>query len=187
MKNWKALAVSLALAGFAAPAFAGDGFVRLEAGRSDVNLTVEDFGSDSDSDTTFGIRGGYWFNPNIAAEAFYSQLYSQKVEDGFDTYRGKLHSVGIGLAAKKNFGAAAHQGFFVGGRAGFARGVLTVEVDGSIEDAEDSSTKPYFGVGAGYDFSQRFGISLNYDRLQGDGEGIEIDVDTLTLGLEVRF
>lgn len=187
MKHYMAVVVGLALASFAAPTLAGDGFVRLEAGRSDVNLSVEDFGEASDSDTTFGFRGGYWFNPNFAAEAFYSRLYSTTVDDGFDRYGVKLHSVGIGVAAKKNFGTAAHQGFFVGGRVGAARGVITVELDGEVEEAEASSTKPYFGIGAGYDFSQKFGVSLNYDRLKGDGDGIEVDVDTLTLGLEARF
>ena len=83
---------------------------------------------------------------------FYSQLYSTSISDAFDTYHVKLHGVGIGLAAKKNFGGA-HKGFFVGGRAGIARGVTTAELDGSVEEAEASSAKPYFGVGAGYDFN----------------------------------
>lgn len=186
MKKNLILVAGLVLAGLSAPAFAGDGFVRVEAGRSDVDVTITDFGSGSDKDTTWGVRGGYWFNPNFAVEGFYSQLYSTSFNDGFDTYHFKLHGVGIGVAAKKNFGEG-HQGFFIGGRAGIARGVVTAEIDGSVEDAEASSAKPYFGVGAGYDFNERFGLSLNYDRLKGDGEGIDVTVKTLTLGLEARF
>lgn len=186
MKSNLALALGLVLAAASAPVFAGEGFVRVEAGRSDVDLTIEDFGSESDKDTAWGVRGGYWFNPNFAVEGFYSQLYSTSVSDGFDTYRVKLHGVGIGLAAKKNFGGA-HQGFFVGGRAGISRGVVTAELDGSVEGADASSSKPYFGVGAGYDFSERFGLSLNYDRLKGDGDGVDVSVNTLTVGLEARF
>src|SRR5690606_3055833 len=65
--------------------------------------------------------------------------------------------------------------------------VATFDVDGDVEEAEASSAKPYFGVNAGYDFSERFGLSLNYDRLQADGDGLEVDVDLLTLGAELRF
>jgi len=182
-----ALVAGLALAGLSTPAFAdGSGFVRGEVGRSDIDISVVDFGSASDKDTAWGIRGGYWFNPNIAIEGFYSQLYSTTVDDGFDTYRAKLHAVGLGLVAKKNFGGN-HTGFFISGRGGVARGVVTLEIDGDVEDAEASSAKPYFGVGAGYDFSERFGLSLNYDRMKGDGEGVDVTAKTLTLGVEARF
>lgn len=182
-----ALVAGLALAGLSTPALAdGSGFIRGEVGRSDIDISVDDFGSASDKDTTWGVRGGYWFNPNIAVEGFYSQLYSTTFDDGFDSYHAKLHAVGVGLVGKKNFGGN-HQGFFISGRAGIARGVITLEIDGSVEDAEASSAKPYFGVGAGYDFSERFGLSVNYDRLTGDGDGVDVTARTLTLGLEARF
>ena len=172
---------------FSAPAFAdGSGFVRAEGGRSDIDVSVDDFGSGSDKDTTWGVRGGYWFNANFAVEGFYQQLYSTSFNDGFDTYDLKLHAVGIGLAAKKNFGGD-HKGFFVGGRFGMARGVATLEVDGSVDEAEASSAKPYFGVGAGYDFNENFGLSVNYDRMKGGGDGVDVTAKTLTLGLEARF
>ena len=187
MKKYLMVVAGLALAGLSTPVLAdGAGFVRVEAGRSDVEVSAEGFGSDSDKDTTWGVRGGYWFNQNFAVEGFYSQVYSTSIDDGFDTYHVKLHAVGVGLAAKKNFGGN-HTGFFIGGRAGIARGVITVDVDGDVEEAEASSAKPYFGVGAGYDFNEKFGISVNYDRLKGDGDGLEVDADTLTLGLEARF
>ncbi|MFC0679360.1 porin family protein [Lysobacter korlensis] len=187
MKKQIMLAVSLALAGLSAPAFAdGSGFIRVEAGRADVDIRADGIGNGSDDDTAFGVRGGYWFNPNIAVEGFYSRYYSASYNDGFDTYDVKLHGVGVGLVAKKNFGGN-HTGFFVGGRAGVARGVATVEFDGSLEDAEASSAKPYFGVSAGYDFSETFGLSVNYDRLKSGGDGVDVTAETLTLGAELRF
>lgn len=186
MKKNLVLAVGLALAGLSAPAFAeGNGFVRFEAGRSNVDLSAEDVGSIDEKDTTWGVRGGYWFNPNIAVEGFYSQIYSTTVHDGPDSYRLKLHGVGIGLVGKKNFGSA-HQGFFISGRAGVARGVATVEYDDEVE-GDATSAKPYFGVGAGYDFSPNFGLSLNYDRLKAGEDGVNVTGKTLTLGLEARF
>lgn len=177
---------ALALAGLSAPAFAGNGFLRVEAGRSDIDISVDEFGDGSEKDTSWGIRGGYWFNPNIAVEGFYSRLYSTSFNDGFDTYDVKLHGVGLGVVGKKNFGAA-HTGFFVGGRAGIVRGVATVEVDGDVDAADAGSVKPYFGVGAGYDFNETFGLSVNYDWLKSGGDGVDVDATTLTLGLEARF
>jgi hypothetical protein len=186
MKKSLILAVGLVLAGLSTPVFAeGHGFFRGELGRSDLDISV-DGESLSDKDTTWGVRGGYWFNANFAVEGFYSQVYSASYNDGFDTYNLKLHGVGLGIVAKKNFGGA-HQGFFIGGRAGAARGVSTVEVDGSVEEAEASSVEAYYGVNAGYDFSERFGISLNYDRMNADGDGYDVDADTLTFGAELRF
>ena len=186
MKNNLIVAVGLVLAGLSAPVMAqGHGFIRGEVGRSDVDLSLDGV-SGTDEDTSWGVRGGYWFNANFAVEGFYSQVYSTSYNDGFDTYSAKLHGVGVGVVGKKNFGGA-HQGFFIGGRAGISRGVATLDIDGDVEEAEASSAKPYFGVNAGYDFSERFGLSLNYDRLQADGDGLDVDVDLLTLGAEVRF
>jgi hypothetical protein len=188
MNKHMMFAALVAAAIVSAPASAanGSGFVRVEGGRSDVDVGVDGFGSTSDKDTTWGVRGGYWFNANFAVEGFYDQLYSDSFNDGFDTYNVKLHAVGIGLAAKKNFGGD-HKGFFVGGRAGFARGVVTAELDGEVEDAEASSAKPYFGVNAGYDFNENFGVSINYDRFKGGGDGVDVTAKTLMLGLEARF
>ena len=182
MKKHLMLAVGLALASLSTSAFAeGHGFVRFEAGRSNVEISADDFDNGDENDTTWGVRGGYWFNPNIAVEGFYSQLYSQSFED----VRVKLHGVGVGLVAKKNFGGE-HQGFFIGGRAGIARGVATVEYDGDVE-GDASSAKPYYGVGLGYDFSPAFGLSLNYDRLKAGEDGVNVRANTLTLGVEARF
>lgn len=181
-----ALVAGLALAALSTPAFAeGRGFIRGELGRSNVDIRVDGTGSADDNDTAFGIRGGYWFNPNIAVEGFYTRYYSQTVDDGVDRYDVKLHGVGVGLVGKKNFGGE-HTGFFIGGRAGIARGVATVEYGDEV-DGDASSAKPYFGVNAGYDFNPNFGLSLNYDRLKASEDGVSVTAKTLTLGLEARF
>lgn len=185
MKKHLVLAAGLALSMLAAPAIAGEGFVRFEAGNSDVEFDIDGF-SESDDDNAFGFRGGYWFNPNFAVEGFYSRVYSQTVNDGFDDYSIKLHGVGVGLVGKKNF-AGAHQGFFVSGRAGIARGVLTVDYDGEVEEADAGDIKPYFGVGAGYDFSPTFGVGLNYDQLRSGEDGVDVTAKTVTASIELRF
>lgn len=186
MKKHLLLAAGLALATLSAPAFAqGQGFVRFEAGQSDIDFEI-DGDEVSDEDTAFGVRGGYWFNPNIAVEGFYTRFYSQSANDGFDDYSVKLHGVGVGVVGKKNF-AGDQQGFFISGRVGIARGVATVDYDGDVEEADAGSIKPYFGVGAGYDFSPTFGLGLNYDQVKSGEDGVDVTAKTLTLGLELRF
>lgn len=186
MKKHFVLAIGLALAGLSAPAMAeGQGFVRFEAGSSDVEFEFDGFRG-SDEDTAYGVRGGYWFNPNVAIEGFYTRYYSQRYDDGFESASLKLHAVGVGVVGKKNFGGD-QQGFYISGRGGFARGVATVDVDGSVEEADAGDVKPYVGVGVGYDFSPGFGLGLNYDQVKGGDEGLDVTARTLTLGLELRF
>jgi len=42
-------------------------------------------------------------------------------------------------------------------------------------------------VGVGYDFTNTFGVSLNYDVLKGSGEGVDVTAKPLTLGIEYRW
>lgn len=174
----------LALAGLTAPAHAADGhsFLRAEGGKSDVELDAGELGDGSDKDTAWSVRGGYFFNPNVGVEVFYSRFYDESQDGVF----GELTGFGVGVVGKRNFGADGN-GFFIDGRAGLAR--LDAEV-GIVDFGKvgDHSAQLYFGVGAGYDFSESFGLSLNYDRYQaGFDYGIDVDADVLTLGGEVRF
>jgi hypothetical protein len=187
MKKHLILSSALALAVLAPTAMAADGsggFIRGEIGRSDVELEVDGF-SESDKDTSATFGGGYWFTPNFAVEGHLGTLYTKDIGNDTDV---DLVTFGVGLAAKKNFGAAAHTGFFIGARAGVAR--LTAQVREDTFDVVDDehATKPYFGVSAGYDFNPRFGLSLNWDRRQADFDGgFDVDVDTIAVGGEFRF
>jgi predicted porin len=185
MKKFLVLACALALSGLSSAALAGEGFVRGEAGQSDVKVKVDGLGSDSDKDTAYSLRGGYWFNPNFAVEGHYSRFYDKTLyDDGTDYVDGKLSAIGLGIVAKEHY-SESNLGFFVQLRAGVARG--KVSVDTSEGSGSATSTKPYYGIGAGYDFSPRFGLSLNYDHNQGSGDGLKITANTLSLGLEARF
>lgn len=181
MKKSVLVASMLALGGLSSSAIAAEGshgFLRGEVGSSDVST---DFG---DNDSTSAIlSGGYWFNPNFAVEGHIGSLYTEELDSDTDL---DLISVGVGVAVKKNFGPD-NNGFFIGGRAGVARMTAQVRVDTFDVEEDTHSTKPYFGVNAGYDFSDRFGLSLNYDRRKADFDGLDIDVDTITLGGEWRF
>lgn len=182
----KSLILALALAGLADTAMAaegGAGYLRAELGTSDVELGVDGFGRESDDDTATTIRGGYWFTPNFALEGHVGSLYNERLTD--DT-EADLVTAGIGFAAKANLGAEG-EGFFLGARAGIARMTAQVREDTFTVVDDAYSNRPYFGVNVGYDFNERFGLSLNLDRHQGEFDGIEVRADTLTLGGEFRF
>lgn len=187
MKNAVSLACALALAAWAVPAFAAEGqgrqgFVRGELGNADLELSVPGIGSSSDDDTAVGFGGGYWFNANVGVEGSYALLYNREIDNDNDL---DVLTFAVGVVAKKNFGADGN-GFFIGGRAGLARMVVQIRDDFDVED-DDASTKPYYGLNAGYDFNRHFGLSLNYTRYQGDFDDVEIDADLLSIGGEYRF
>ena len=169
------LAAALTLAGLsntALAAEASDVFLRAELGHTDLDLDL----IGEDSDTTTSLRGGYYFTPNFAVEGFVGSMYDGNLF-GFDA---EFNGYGIGGIAKKNFGAD-NTGVFINGRAGIMR--AHAEVGGF----KDDTTEAYVGVGAGYDFTQAFGLSINYDMVQSDVDGLDLDVETLTLGVEYRF
>lgn len=183
MKKTLILSSALALAALAPAAMAANadgsaGYIRAEIGESDIDTGLS---SESDTSATFG--GGYWFNPNFAVEGHVGTLYNEYLGNDQDL---DLVSFGAGVAAKKNFGPA-HTGFFIGGRVGVARLTAQVREDDFDVIDDEHSTKPYFGVSAGYDFNRNFGVSLNFDRRQADFGGVDIDVDTIALGGEYRF
>jgi hypothetical protein len=179
MRKTLAISLALALGGLSSTALAANGtgfFVRGEAGDSDIEIDGA-----SGSDTALSIRAGYFFNSNIAVEGFYSNLG----EDSDSGASAELDGFGLGVAGKRNF-IDPHHGFFIAGRAGVIRTTTEVSIAG-VGRTDDSSNKPYFGVGIGYDFSPTFGVSLNYDFIQAEAFDSDVDVKTLTLGLEARF
>lgn len=188
MKKQGVLWVALALAMGSTPVMAQT-FVRAEAGRSDIEAEVTGFQGDGDRDSTYSFRGGYYFHPQFAVEAFYSKFYDKSLtfDDGSGpvTVSGKLSGFGLGVVGKTHFGTNEN-GFFVSGRAGLLRGKIEASATG-IGSGSDTSVKPYIGVGAGYDFSEKFGISVNYDQYKGSGEDLSITAQTFTVGLEARF
>ena len=170
-------------------ALAADGahiFLRAEVGRSHQSASVQGFGqSISDNDNTYSLRGGYFFNPHFAVEAFYSDLYnkSNSFSQGTGSLRGK--AAGIGVVGKHNFGGD-QMGWFVDGRTGAEWGKIDAKA-GSLQDNSLNSVKPYFGLGGGYDFTSNMGVSLNWDWHKTADQGVSVTSDTLTAGFEYRF
>ncbi|MBD7988686.1 outer membrane beta-barrel protein [Luteimonas sp. Sa2BVA3] len=182
----KMLILAAALAACAStPALAADGrggYIRAEIGQSDIDLDYAGV-SASEDDTSFVFSGGYWFNRNFALEGHVGTLYTEYLGDDLDL---DLVSFGVGVAAKHSFGSDG-TGFFIGGRAGIARITAQLREDDWDVIDDEHSTKPYFGASVGYDFNPRFGLSLNWDRRQADFDGVDLDIDTLGIGGELRF
>jgi hypothetical protein len=182
MKKILVLSAALALAGLSTSAMAGQGFLRAEVGSSDIEVDVGG-ASGSEDDTSALFAGGYWFNTNFAVEGHVGSLYNKSL--GGDQ-EADLVTLGVGLVGKKNFGANG-SGFFISGRAGVARITAQVREDEFDVVDDESSTNPFYGVGIGYDFNETWGVGLNYDRRKADFDGVDIDVDTISIGGEWRF
>lgn len=185
MKQLRLAALAALVAGglCSTQALAADtgGFVGAEFGTSELDVDIDDVGSGSDSDQSFLLRGGYYFTPNLAVEAFHAGLYDES-EDGASL---DVDGFGVGLVGRRNFGADGN-GFYILGRAGAFRASASASLE-ELGSGDDESTVPYFGVGAGYDFNRNVGIGLNYTHYRGDFEGMDIDSNTFTAGVEYRF
>ena len=171
--------VCLTLSSTAAATEAGQWYGRLEIGHSDVEVEVDDLSAD-DTDTAYGLRVGHYFTPNVAVEGFYSILGDRSI----DGVSYDMDAAGLGVVGKKNFGAD-NTGFFIAGRAGVQS--VNTKLSAAGVSLRDRSTKPYFGVGAGYDFDHNNGLSLNYDYNKGDLFNADVTAQSLTLGYEYRF
>jgi opacity protein-like surface antigen len=182
MKKILVLSCALVLASLstAAAAAEGQGFVGAEVGRTEADFDINGFGSASDSDTSYSLRGGYYFTNNFAVEGSYNNLYDKK-DNGAQL---KLNSFGIGVLGKKNFGVN-DSGFFVDGRAGLE--IVQGDADDAFGSSSENSTEFYFGAGVGYDFNESWGLSLNYYYHQAGFEGVDVNADTVNVGGEYRF
>ncbi len=149
-------------------------YARANVGRSDLsNPTFYD----SDSETSLGISLGWRFLPWLAVEAGYSDLgdFSFRCRAGFVCGAVvvpplEIDGVELGLAARVPFGDS---GLFGQARAGVLR----------WDAGSDSETDPYYGIGVGYAFNERFNLSLNFDRYDLGA----VDANRLGLGFELAW
>ncbi len=148
---------SIILAGILASASlsaqAGNFYVLGEIGQSKIKES--EIGSESD--TMFGLGGGYSLNENFAFELAYRDLGGVKESD--DNYEIDTSSLQLTALGKLPVG----EGAYLFGRLGFAR----LDVEASYNDGEDSgfsdtATKAAYGFGMGYDFSDAFGLRAEY-------------------------
>jgi OOP family OmpA-OmpF porin len=218
-----ALCASLGFAGTASAAdegwyivgFAGEASAQnIDQGQLDQN-TADVFGSVGlsivdatssldDSDTGFGLAGGYQVNENFAAELAYVDLgdisYSANgtVTDGIDTF-----AAGLGIDQSTSGPVFSILGivpigerFTVFGRLGIA--LMSVDADATVSIDDVSATDSVstdrsnlmYGIGGEFSFNRRFGVRLGWDRyaeVGSDDQAGEVDIDLISLGLRYNF
>jgi OOP family OmpA-OmpF porin len=170
-----------------------------------IGLSVVDATSQlDDSDTAFGLAGGYQVNRNFAAELAYVDLgdisYSATgtATDGVDDF-----DAGFGLDQSTSGPVFSVLGivpigerFSVFGRLGLA--LMSVDADATVsldgEAATDSVSTDrsnlMYGIGGEFSFNERFGVRLGWDRyanVGSDDQAGEVDIDMISLGLRYNF
>jgi hypothetical protein len=172
-------ALGLGASLFSAASHAADtGFyARASIGQADAGDFYDLFVDDDDS--SLAINFGWRFLPWLAVEAGYNRLGEFNVTCGGQVCPAvvlpplEIDSVELGLAARVPFGESR---WFGQARLGMHHWDVDMEGPGSEND-------PYFGLGVGYAFNERFNLSLNFDRYKTN----ELDVDRVGLGFEVAF
>ena len=156
--------------------------------------------STDDTDTAFKLFGGYRFNRHFALEGGYADLGSFKatrtvtapaagsISGDFKVSGIFFQAVGIIPLGDK---------FSIFGSAGlFANEVKTsasttgpiVLLNGSSASHSDSNLK--LGIGAGFDFTDKIGVRIEWERFFELGDqsvGATMDVDLVTIGVVFRF
>jgi OOP family OmpA-OmpF porin len=170
-----------------------------------VGLSIVEATSNlDDSDTAFGLAGGYQVNRNFAAELAYVDLgdisYSATgtVTDGFSNF-----DAGLGIDQSTSGPVFSVLGivpigerFTVFGRLGLA--LMSVDVDATVSLDGESFTdsvstdrsNPMYGIGGELGFNERFGVRLGWDRyanVGSDDQAGEVDIDMISLGLRYNF
>lgn len=147
----------------AAPAMAADdGGFYVGAGVGSFGVDVGGFGGD---DVGFKAFGGWMFNPYVGGELEY--IDGGSAEDAGQS----IDITGWNLSLKAaypidQFNVFAKVGYFM-----WDADVRTTLYGNGSEDGNDFS----WGVGAGYDFTENFGVALEY-------QGFEVqDTDTVDL------
>jgi opacity protein-like surface antigen len=170
---------------------------------SSVGLDVLDSNSTlDDSDTGFGLAGGYQHNDHLAFEFAYVDLgtigyrATSTVSDGVDQFAAEAvleNSVDGAVFSALGILPIGEQ-FAVYGRAGVslmtANGTARITVDGeSQRDSQSSQMSDLmFGVGAEYSLTRHFAIRLAWDRYLDVGTQHVIgdaDADFFSLGVRM--
>ncbi|MBX3696184.1 MAG: porin family protein [Dokdonella sp.] len=198
MKN-SLLVIAVAAAGLATLPLAshaaddkGGFFVNGSIGQSDLSKGVYD-----DTDTAYGLNLGYRWSvaPNFAigVEGGYTDLgkWSPKssavaaLPEGSFLLDSELKGWTAGVNAHLNLG----DNWYLSGRTGLFRADIKGDylAAGVPVGVDDTSTKWYAGAGVGYDFSDRFGVGINYDYYKADKNGLKLDPGMLSVSAEARF
>ena len=190
MKNIvSAIAIVAGLA--AAPAFAQTGwYMGLGAGVGSLNASGQDLtglpnAQLDDTDTTYTVRGGYRFHPNLAVELGYYDLgkygFSGSVGGAVLTGSAKAKSYGLSLVGIAPLSPA----FDLYARIGIEESEIKVNASTNVTpgnaDLADKQTGATYGVGGHWYFTKNIGLFAEW--MKND----KIKVDSYLAGIDFRF
>lgn len=190
------IAIAIATAGLAAvPAFAQsaggtDGwFINGNVGRTSINKGPYD-----GHDTGYALNGGYrWaVSPyaSIGAEVGYNDLGNIDLKNAFNNNpvvsdpKSELHGWTFGANGHFNL----NPNWFISARAGLYqwKGHGLSNDDNPLRRSLDK-TDWYGGAGFGYDFTNNFSVSLDYDYYHAKKDRVDLSTDMVSVGAEYRF
>ena len=141
-----------------------------------------------DSDTAFGVFGGYQFNKYFGAELGYTDL--GKTDASGLGVSAEIKAKGVELLAVGTF--PVNEQFSLYGKLGFFRWDVDASASGPGGSFSDSAsgTDLTYALGAQYNFTKKFGVRAQYQQYKdaGDenttGQG---DIDVLSIGVVYKF
>ena len=174
-----ALALTIAAAAAYSSSARADGFfVDGRFGRSDFDS--------SGKDTALGINGGYRWGA-FGLEGGYIDLGSSDAGAGRSNM-GAYSGIDLkGWTAGVNGHFNLNPNWYLSARAGVFHWKADVDLANTANNAKFNGNDWYAGVGVGYDFSERFGVGLNYDRYRAGKNGFDFGADTVSVNTEFRF
>lgn len=167
----KLLACALFAVSF--PAFAEGFYAAGELGQAKWKLD-----SESESDTSFGIAGGYKFNDIVAVELGYRDLGS--VSDSDEDGKFSVGFTALQLSVIAN--AAINDKVGIYGRLGMAD--LKFKYSALGDSGSRSKSKAVFGVGASYAVSQTVSLFVEYDQY---AKYEDLKISNFSVGAKFQF
>lgn len=181
-------------------------YAGLDLGRSRLGVNGSDIdgalanqgalGSSSidQSDTSYGINGGFRFNRNFAVEAAWERLgdFSYSSNTGTDTIDGKFKASAVSLAGVGIYPLTPNWSIY--GKAGIARTTADLEATSqtgttAVSNSSHDGMGALFGAGVTYDVDGGVFTKLGWDHYAkvGDGSTGQGSIDTYSVGVGMRF
>jgi OmpA-OmpF porin, OOP family len=146
------------------------------------------------TDTAFGVNGGYRFNRYFALEGAYARLgsFDYSAPTGTDTIDGKFKASALSLAGVGIYPLSPQWSLY--GKAGLARTDAKLEASSEsgatpTENTSHTGTGLLVGAGVTYDFEGGFFAKAGWDRYSkvGDSTTGSGPIDLYLLGVGMRF
>jgi OOP family OmpA-OmpF porin len=147
------------------------------------------------SDTSFGVNGGYRFNRYFALEGALERLgrFDYTASTGTDTIDGKFKASALSLAGVGIYPLSQQWSLY--GKAGLARTDATLEASSesgatTVSNASHNGTGLLVGAGVTYDIDRTFFAKAGWDRYTKVGDDSSTGsgpIDLYMLGVGMRF